>query len=497
MKAHTLAAGAALSLLLLPASGQQYYQTKTPYQPQQDSASYEAVPPGFQPVFVQMLARHGSRGLSSFKTDGALYALWQQADQENALTPLGHALGPDLLQMIRANALLGYGVEGISKPGYGNETMQGLEEHTGMAQRLLARLPTLFQDAAAQQRRIIVDTSGKDRAVDSGEVFSRTLVAQQPALKPLLVAGTDRYLLYFHKLPAPTEQTPAAQRPTYDASQAYQRWVKSEALQNRSAAIYAQPQIHAAAQAVLARLFTPAFIAALDAGKRNAVNSASYTFSSADGKFTTTLKGDDNSSIDSSTEAAMALYDLYAAAADMHAELTADFTRYVPPEQARVFAEAEDAVAFYEKGPGSAGNGDLNWRMANALLADFFREADAIAAGDHSHAAKLRFAHAEIVIPLAAALGLPGMSKQTAPGSTYSYKNNSWRGATVAPMAANLQWEMYQNAAGEFLVRLLYNERETDFSAACASARWQRNSHFYNYSQLKHCYTKTIVKMVE
>lgn len=497
MPARTLAAGAALSLLMLPASGEQTFHTKTPYAPQQDSASYEAVPAGFHPVYVQMLARHGSRGLTSYKADGALYALWQQAEKDNALTPLGRALGPDLLAMIRANALLGHGKEGISKPGYGNETQQGYEEHTQLAQRMLARLPALFDDAAARQRRIIIDTSGKDRAVDSGAFFSRALAAQQPALQGLISAGTDRYLLYFHKLPAPTEQTPASQRPTYEASQAYQRWIKGEALQERIRAIYAQPQVKAAAQTTLARLFTPAFIAALDAGQHHASNNGAHSFRSEDGQFSTTVKGDGSSSIANSTDAALALYEMYTAAADMRAELQADFSRFIAPVQASVFEEAEDAVTFYEKGPGSAANGDLNWRMANALLADFFQQADAIAAGERAHAAKLRFAHAEIVIPLAAAMDLPGAASQTPRNQTFSYKNNIWRGARIAPMAANLQWEMYQNVEGELLVRLLYNEGESDFSAACASAKWQRNSHFYHYSQLKRCYTKTVIKLVE
>lgn len=53
-----------------------YYQTKTPYQPQQDLKKYEAIPQGFKPVFTELVARHGSRGLSSIKYDLALYNLW-------------------------------------------------------------------------------------------------------------------------------------------------------------------------------------------------------------------------------------------------------------------------------------------------------------------------------------------------------------------------------------------------------------------------------------
>lgn len=475
MTTLSFAAGAALSLFL---------STKTPYAPQQDAASYEAAPAGFTPVYTQLLARHGSRGLSGAKADLALYNLWQLAAKEDALTPLGRALGPDIEQMMRVNALLGYGVDGIGKPGYGNESMQGLQEHTELAQRLYARLPALFRSASAAgaPRRIVVENSGRDRAADSGEYFVRSLVRQQADLAPLVDTSTNRYLLYFHKLRDGQDAV------VTDASKAYQRWAKSDALKAREAAILAQPQLRAAAHATLSRLFSPQFIAALDAGQRQASNSGTRSYTSADGKFTNTINGDGNTRLASATDAALALYELYAAAADLQTELPADFSRYIAPEQARVYAETDDALAFYEKGPGMAENGDVNWRMAQVLVDDFFNEADAVAAGLRAHVAKLRFAHAEIVIPMASALGIATMSEQLPRAATYSYNNSPWRGAAVAPMAANLQWDLYQDGSGRTLVRMLYNERETDFKPACAAAKIRPASHFYDYQQLKGCY---------
>ncbi|MYM86453.1 histidine-type phosphatase [Rugamonas sp. FT82W] len=508
MKPPRLAAGAALSLLLLNASGEQYYQTKTPYQPQQASASYEAPPQGYRAVYTQLLARHGSRGLSSMKTDLALYKLWQLAEKEKALTPLGAQLGDDLLQMMKANALLGYGVAGITKPGYGNETMQGVTEHKQLAERMIRRLPQLFNDAAAAQRRILLVTSGKDRAVDSGEYFAGSLVAQLPKLQALIVrppslapraetnhdsrpAGTDRFLLYFHKLSAKQDAVADSSDPlhaTWQASQEYQAWARSDELRAREAAILAQPQVAVAARAVLERLFTPAFIVGLDQGRYSAANTGTWSYTSADKQFTNKLTGDGDTEIKSAIDAAQALYDLYAAAADMKGELKADFTRYMPAPQAAVFAATEDAIAFYTKGPGISENGGVNYRMAQALLDDFFGEVDAVAKGDLSHAAKLRFAHAEIVIPMAAILGLPGMSEPLPRAVTFSYANSNWRGEAVAPMAANIQWDIYVNDEGRTLVRMLYNEKETDFKRACDHAKLSPVSHFYDYARLRACY---------
>jgi hypothetical protein len=511
MKPPRLAAGAALSLLLLNAFGEQFYQTKTPYQPQQAGTSYEAPPQGYHAIHTQLLARHGSRGLSSMKTDLALYNLWQMADKEGALTPLGAQLGADLLQMMKANALLGYGVAGIGKPGYGNETMQGVAEHQQLAERMIRRLPELFRDApggpASPPRRIVLVTSGKDRAVDSGDYFAGALMARQPNLQPLIIrppsrapraetnhdsrpAGTDRFLLYFHKLSARQDLVADSGDPlsgAYQASQAYQAWAKSDELNKREAAMLAQPQVAAAARSVVERLFTPAFIAGLDQGRYRAANSGSYSYTSADGKFTNKLTGDGDTVIQSSVDAAQALYELYAAAADMRVELQADFAAYMPAPQAAVFAATEDAIAFYTKGPGIRENGDVNYRMAQTLLDDFFSEVDAVAKGDLSHAAKLRFAHAEIVIPMAAILGLRGMSEQLPRATAYSYENSPWRGAAVAPMAANIQWDVYTNGQ-RTLLRMLYNEKETDFKPACDHAKIAPGSHFYDYARLRSCY---------
>ena len=48
------------------------------------------------------------------------------------------------------------------------------------------RLPELFRDAANKRRDIVVVTSGKDRAVDSGYFFTRSLAARQAGLESLL-----------------------------------------------------------------------------------------------------------------------------------------------------------------------------------------------------------------------------------------------------------------------------------------------------------------------
>ena len=126
--------------------------------------------------------------------------------------------------------------------------------------------------------------------------------------------------------------------------------------------------------------------------------------------------------------------------------------------------------------------------MAQILEDDFFNEVDAIEKGDLSHAAKFRFTHAEIMIPFAAIMGLKGMSEGVPQAATFTYADNPWRGQTVSPMAANMQWDVYGDGKGGLLVKMLYNEQETDFKAACDGAKIAPASHFYDYQKLAACY---------
>ncbi|MGK5048367.1 histidine-type phosphatase [Janthinobacterium sp. GB4P2] len=487
-----------------------YYQTKTPYAPQQDPATYAAPPAGFQPIFTQLVARHGSRGLTGMKGDAALYAMWKQAAAQDALTPLGRELGPDILALMQANALLGHGVAGIEQPGYGNLSQTGIEEHRQLAARLLARLPTLFaqvgQDAATAPRQLVTIHSGVDRARDSARFFTQSLLEHAPALAPLLYLppapapypqgrtpvpqpdGVNRFLLYAHKLAPHTDFVADRANPyatTYAASQAYQHYIRTKRLDTLMATPARQPAATKHARQVLERLFTPAFLAQFNGGATSYADTGSYTFTSADGKLTRTLKGSGKTAIRSMNAAATTLYQLYAIAAGMRHEVKADFSRYMPADDARYYASVADHEDFYKKGPSTTDSAGVTWRFAVALREDFFREVDALAKGDLRHAAKLRFTHAEMIIPLASAMGL---QQALSPETSYSHADSPWRGQSVSPMAANMQWDVYRNGEGQLIVRLLYNEKETPFKPACDGARIAPGSVFYDYAGLKACY---------
>ena len=496
--------------------------TETLYQQEQSASTYEPAPAGFTPVYTELVARHGARGMSSEGSDIAVYNMWLKAQADGALTPLGAQLGPDLLAFIKANTILGAGVPGITAPGYGNLSQLGAAEHQQLASRLAQRLSSYFTQVAASGRKLVVQTSGVNRAYDSSGFFANSLAASIPALAPLItypaaiagygtkpkaqLPGTNRFQLYFHKLSAAQDQVTNTSDPyyaTYQASLAYQTFKASDPTQTAKVnATNAIPDVNTAAVIVLQGLFTQDFI--------NKLGTTGYTFADtgtfgpytgADGKSYTTT-GSGGTTIASALDAANNLYGVYIIAPAMPAELGGvDFTKYIPDAQATVLAYLGDATDFYQMGPGATESGNATYGMAQSLLNDFFNEVDTIAKGTLTTGAKLRFTHAEILVPFTSILGLKRLFVQMPKAQTYTYAANSpwngslvaptpspWRDEIVAPMASNVQWEVYSDGNGGLVVKMLLNEQETDFTAACDSARHASGSHFYDYAKLATCY---------
>lgn len=409
--------------------GRGYYASKTPYAPQQDSRSYERPPVGFRPVFTQLLARHGARSLASAREIRAVKELLAAARTNGALTDLGKLLDSEAPSFEQANVAV----------GYGNLTRLGAMEHRRLAGRLLARLPDLFAIAAPHRRRVAVLTSGQGRAVASSAAFVATLRTGLPALGPLIDPPiSDPNLLYFHEAPQNAD---------------YQKWLAHDpTLRAKLNAIHNSAHSRLQARRLLVRLFSPTFIDGLDA---------------------------------KAVKAAEDIYGWYAAEPGFEKEGQWGFARFVDGERARWFAYLADSSEFYEKGPSFAG-ATITFKMAQVLQDDFFTAVDALRAAGPRFAARLRFAHAEVVMPFAALMQLPGSEQQVPVNQMYTYADNAWRGATVSPYAANIQWDVYDSGTGQLLVRMLYNEAQARFKATCRSIR--PDSYYYRFDELKRCY---------
>jgi len=481
-----------------------YCATKTPYRPQQDVSTYERAPAGFTLVYAETVARHGSRGLSAMKYDAAVLAMCEQAVADSAITTLGLAMKADVERIMRANFFLGHRVDGITfsemKGGYGNLSRTGIEEHQGLASRFAARTAALFTTAAISRQRVQVVHSGKDRAVDSAWFFSQALKAALPESIRGIVgdASTDRYTLYFHKLgPENGDPAPDIASPLYlvwKASQDYQAFATGSDAAGygrlalaKVAAAKASQSITDAARAVLERLFCPDFVDKIESGAYSFANDGTRTFTSDDGTLTITLTGDGKTRIAGLVDAASLIYELYTISAPLTHEVSVDFSQYMPRRQARAFAFLQDIDDFYLKGPSLQGT-DVTFRMAQGLLRDFFAEVDALKAGRSDNAAKVRFTHAEVLIPLVTLLGIEDGATPLPADDTYSYENSAWRGEEICPMAANVQWDVYGNAAGEYLVKMYLNEKEVNFKRETKSCRHGSTEFYYDYDALRQAY---------
>jgi histidine phosphatase superfamily protein (branch 2) len=123
--------------------------------------------------------------------------------------------------------------------------------------------------------------------------------------------------------------------------------------------------------------------------------------------------------------------------------------------------------------------------MAGVLLDDMFSQIQAKVDGTSQLIAVLRFTHAEEIFPLATLLGLPSSTKQLPVGAEFTHADDPLRGANVAPMGANIQWDVFHKG-GTYLVRMLYNEKQTAFKAGCTPIA--KGSYYYDLTELEHCY---------
>lgn len=525
-----------------------YYSSKQPYiVPQQAlDMSYSAAPEGYAITYTEMLARHGSRGLSSYKYDALLKLMGETAAEENGF------VSEEARNTFMSNvqAIIDANVEN----GYGMLTGQGATQHQGIGTRAYQRNKALFDQAAADGETIEYESSGEQRATESGENFKLgfdTASGYKLAdsyVKPTAPAGEgdaaafqkSPNTLYFHKTDNPdgSEKDGAAAA----IASRYEDFVDNDKIiANAEDYIEDVPQSEKVSYDLMSQIFTDDFLKNIgkDEGRYSWYNTTTgEKDSDEDGKaddgsgtdirncaiegdpdelmaeYGEDICGETGKHISSVVDAAMDLYNLYIIAADMQEENTGDhtfdFDQYfadVPAEEGNVFAWILDMEDFYEKGPSYAGQ-DETYRIAQPLLDDFFASIDERVAGDDT-AATFRFAHAETIMPFAALIGAPG-STQQAPAvenpqsvaDVYNYQDNKWRGESVTPMAANIQWDVATRdgidpeTGKDYtpLIRMLYNEEEVAFGGTNTLTRGlssctpvAEGSTWYKESELKSC----------
>lgn len=522
-----------------------YYSSKQPYiVPQQAlDMSYSAAPEGYTITYTEMLARHGSRGLSSYKYDALLMKMAETAKAEDGFVDkeTGEKFIKNLEAITAANV----------DNGYGMLTGQGESQHQGIGERAYKRNQTLFDQAAADGEKIEYESSGEARATESGENFkigfdsaskgelanSYVTPANPTGQTTDGIFNASPNILYFHKVKNPDgnpkENNPNDPEDAYDIAQRYEDFINADSVKSYIDAVEDYKKSEDISRDLLSTVFKTEFIDKIGTDKDhmwyNTIDGKPYddedenliedgTSDHYIGNCAPNAKPDDkdacgeaSKSIESVVDAAMDLYNLYIIAADMTVENagshTFDFDQYfadIAPTEGETFVETFawilDAEDFYEKGPSVAGQTET-YRIAQPLLDDFFNSIDDRVADGGTTAATFRFAHAETIIPFAALIKAPGSEEQIPQDKIYDpldllgdqgYQSN-WYGESVTPMAANIQWDVATKdgkdpktgKAYTPLVRMLYNETEVPFNASCTPVA--EGSTWYKESELKSC----------
>jgi hypothetical protein len=99
--------------------------------------------------------------------------------------------------------------------------------------------------------------------------------------------------------------------------------------------------------------------------------------------------------------------------------------------------------------------------VAKPLIADFVEKADEALEKGSRRAADLRFGHDTGLLPFISAIGLGNLSD----GTPVSDAQESFATFEMIPMGSNIQMIFYENASGNVIVKMLYNEKETSLPA--------------------------------
>lgn len=374
------------------------------YEPQE----YTAAPKGYSPVYVSHFGRHGSRYHTSESAFKSVLPVLVKADEAGVLTDKGRELKASLQRFFA-----------ISEGNFGKLTQVGVDEHKGIASRMLHSFPEVFSSEKHDVRAV---SSKVPRCRKSMEAFSGEMKELNPSLEIEQVYGKD-----WQGMVAPNH-------PEYKTFHKSGSWKKIYE-------DYAKKRIDPGA--LVSTLFTDRSVFQSD---RDARKFAENLFALATGRFAVPFEED-----------------LFA---------------YFTEEEISALWEAKNLKQYLSKGPSGIDN-NVAISIAVPLLRDIIDRADLALSGKTSTAADLRFGHGEGIMPLTGLMGIVGMSDETTNPEQVSSLWNDWK---ITCLASNVQLIFYSNGSKKFLVRVMVNEKEVSFPIKSVSGpyyRWKDLKKFF------------------
>lgn len=152
-------------------SDDHHYANQTPYG-DPASTSIRTPPSGYELMFLETVARHGSRSQTSNDGEQRALAVWSAASRKGALTTAGKLFDDDLKAFQAAEESIGY--------GYLSET--GKAEWNGIGRRTAANYHAFLTEAAADGDDIVFKTTSVYRTKQSATSLRIALNAAIPGL---------------------------------------------------------------------------------------------------------------------------------------------------------------------------------------------------------------------------------------------------------------------------------------------------------------------------
>ncbi len=346
------------------------------------------VPKGYQPVYISHFGRHGSRWHASGSNYELPYELFRKAAKEDMLTDFGKEIYPTVKRL---------GEEARGR--LGELSVQGANEHRGIAERMYAGYPMLFR---GKNVHVESRSTNVPRCILSMAAFNERLKELNPAID-IYRTTNDKW----HDLLVPSKG---------------RKYSLDEALKVSKAGIDSVAGVFA--DDILYKIFKPEYKSTIDSERRKyvkLVRALHYL-----------------SIIMQDTEGGDRMNDIFTG------EQRMKFWERVNVQRYAGFANSE------EWGDGILYDGSV-------LMGEIVRDADDFLANG-GRSAFLRFGHDVTVIAALAAMQVEGKCARTSyadPGL-----KEKWADFRISPMATNLQFIFYRNKTGEVIVKLLHNEKE-------------------------------------
>lgn len=148
------------------------YNKETPYG-NAATSPIKAPPQGYEPIFIETVARHGARSLTSSSAEKRALKVWEDAEEQDALTPVGETLAEDIEEFQEAERKVDYGRLGEI----------GKLEWAGIGRRTADNYGDYLKEATADSDEIAYTVTSSERTEQSADAMIAGLERVVPDLK--------------------------------------------------------------------------------------------------------------------------------------------------------------------------------------------------------------------------------------------------------------------------------------------------------------------------